>query len=269
MNLVVSVAENQRGEAEEPYTIDWQQGVAKENDRAWVVDKPGRTRALTANRTLAVFGGNNTSGERDVAAALTAHPGRYDFETESLVVAGAQRASQGGADATTPATYRQSAHFGLYDEQLPTLRAEGGDIGGGSEGLVVGVREDITGTLTASYGSQNGNGLGEMAGGLIPVGAEPISVRTAQTSSNGWGIKEGVTGTLDNTGGGAVTISAGVRRLTPVECERLQGFPDNWTAHGVAGPQSDSHRYRQMGNAICVPVMWWIGTRIVRAHEEA
>jgi site-specific DNA-cytosine methylase len=44
-----------------------------------------------------------------------------------------------------------------------------------------------------------------------------------------------------------------VRRLTPVECERLQGFPDDWTAG-----QSDSHRYKQMGNAVAVPVVEWI-----------
>ena len=44
-----------------------------------------------------------------------------------------------------------------------------------------------------------------------------------------------------------------VRRLTPLECERLQGFPDNWTEG-----QADSHRYKQMGNAVAVPVVEWI-----------
>jgi DNA (cytosine-5)-methyltransferase 1 len=50
----------------------------------------------------------------------------------------------------------------------------------------------------------------------------------------------------------------GVRRLTPVECERLQGFPDNWTAN-----QADSARYRQLGNAVAVPVVEWIARRLV------
>jgi DNA (cytosine-5)-methyltransferase 1 len=49
-----------------------------------------------------------------------------------------------------------------------------------------------------------------------------------------------------------------VRRLTPVECERLQGFPDDWTAG-----QSDSARYKQMGNAVAVPVVEWIIQGIV------
>ena len=58
------------------------------------------------------------------------------------------------------------------------------------------------------------------------------------------------------TGGNNVSMVAketNVRRLTPVECERLQGFPDDWTAG-----QSDSHRYKQMGNAVAVPVVEWI-----------
>ena len=44
-----------------------------------------------------------------------------------------------------------------------------------------------------------------------------------------------------------------VRRLTPLECERLQGFPDNWTEG-----QSDTNRYKQTGNAVAVPVVEWI-----------
>lgn len=59
----------------------------------------------------------------------------------------------------------------------------------------------------------------------------------------------------------------GVRRLTPCECERLQGFPDDWTRWGVdeSGKRvelSDSARYRMLGNAVAVPVAEWIGQRI-------
>jgi DNA (cytosine-5)-methyltransferase 1 len=49
-----------------------------------------------------------------------------------------------------------------------------------------------------------------------------------------------------------------VRRLTPLECERLQGFPDGWTED-----QSDTNRYKQMGNAVAVPVVEWIIQGIV------
>lgn len=50
----------------------------------------------------------------------------------------------------------------------------------------------------------------------------------------------------------------GVRRLTPTECERLQGFPDGWTEG-----QSDTARYRQLGNAVTVPVVEWIAGRLM------
>jgi len=55
---------------------------------------------------------------------------------------------------------------------------------------------------------------------------------------------------------------AAVRRLTPTECERLQGFPDGWT-----DGQADSHRYKQMGNAVTVNVAEWIGKRIVEDYN--
>ena len=55
-----------------------------------------------------------------------------------------------------------------------------------------------------------------------------------------------------------------VRRLTPRECERLQGFPDDWTK--IAGA-SDSQRYRVIGNSVAVPVLEWIGRRL-KAWEE-
>ena len=53
-----------------------------------------------------------------------------------------------------------------------------------------------------------------------------------------------------------------VRRLTPLECERLQGFPDHWTA--IPG-NSDTQRYKQLGNAVAVPVAEWILGNIVKA----
>ena len=54
-----------------------------------------------------------------------------------------------------------------------------------------------------------------------------------------------------------------VRRLTPVEFERCQGFPDGWTATSWGKPQSDSARYKQLGNAVAVPVADWIAHRLV------
>jgi DNA (cytosine-5)-methyltransferase 1 len=58
-----------------------------------------------------------------------------------------------------------------------------------------------------------------------------------------------------------VNQSMAVRRLTPVECERLQGFPDNYTNIPKA---ADGPRYKALGNSMAVPVMAWIGKRIAR-----
>lgn len=61
-----------------------------------------------------------------------------------------------------------------------------------------------------------------------------------------------------NGGGMATQYDSVVRRLTPLECERLQGFPDNWTEG-----QTDTNRYKQMGNAVAVPVVEWLIDGIV------
>jgi len=54
-----------------------------------------------------------------------------------------------------------------------------------------------------------------------------------------------------------------VRRLTPRECERLQGFPDDYTLIPYRNkPASDGPRYKALGNSMAVPVMAWIGKRI-------
>ena len=80
---------------------------------------------------------------------------------------------------------------------------------------------------------------------------------------------------LTNPGSGGCTHSRQimtpqmqVRRLTPRECERLQGFPDDYTAIPYRGkPAADSPRYRALGNSMAVPVMRWIGKRIAQVED--
>jgi DNA (cytosine-5)-methyltransferase 1 len=97
--------------------------------------------------------------------------------------------------------------------------------------------------------SQNSNGYAWEGGDVNPtLQATPPS----DTMSQQYGIREGMR----------------VRRLTPIECERLQGFPDDWTRYGTDGKEiSDSARYRMIGNAVCVPVAHWIGERILEAER--
>jgi DNA (cytosine-5)-methyltransferase 1 len=69
-------------------------------------------------------------------------------------------------------------------------------------------------------------------------------------------------------GGAAILQAMAVRRLTPVECERLQGFPDNYTDIKHKGkPTPDGPRYKALGNSMAVPVMHWIGKRIQEVNS--
>jgi DNA (cytosine-5)-methyltransferase 1 len=69
-------------------------------------------------------------------------------------------------------------------------------------------------------------------------------------------------------GGTVVAQRSAVRRLTPREAERLQGFPDDFTLVPYRGkPASDGPRYRAVGNSMAVPVMRWIGQRIQMAND--
>ena len=109
------------------------------------------------------------------------------------------------------------------------------------------IQDDKVNTLQARMGTGGNN---------MPLVAYPIQDgRDMEKKQNGLGIgnEDDPSYTLDRTGGQSVAFPTGVRRLTPVECERLQGFPDNWTEG-----QSDSARYKQMGNAVAVPVVEWI-----------
>lgn len=60
-----------------------------------------------------------------------------------------------------------------------------------------------------------------------------------------------------------------IRRLTPLECERLQGFPDGWTEYGTDGKKiSDTARYKALGNAVSVPIPQYIGTKILEIERK-
>jgi len=98
----------------------------------------------------------------------------------------------------------------------------------------------------------------------------PISTQNALGRVNGredWPLGLGNDGdpapTLTKAHGQGVAIGMAVRRLTPVECERLQGFPNNYTDIQLNGrPTPDGPRYKALGNSMAVPVMAWIGKRI-------
>jgi DNA (cytosine-5)-methyltransferase 1 len=127
-----------------------------------------------------------------------------------------------------------------------------------------------------------GGGRDPAAGGAAQAGAPGRAAGSARGHRRGGGPVT-VVSTLQGGGrrghridaegaaGGHLVLAAGrARRLTPLECERLQGFPDDWTRWTADGrEQSDSARYRQIGNAVAVPVAEWIGRRIAAADAAS
>jgi len=94
---------------------------------------------------------------------------------------------------------------------------------------------------------------------------------TWRTHKDGQGfreVKDGDAPTIparsheDGSGQPVVKNQNKIRRLTPIECERLQGFPDNWTKYGTQGEISDSQRYKMCGNAVTVDVVKAVAEQI-------
>ena len=108
----------------------------------------------------------------------------------------------------------------------------------------------------------------------VAISAETFGLTTEQTPKFASNLALTLT-KQSPTGGGqpqAVVSALQVRRLTPVECERLQGFPDNYTHVPHRGkPAADGPRYKALGNSMAVPCMRWIGERIemVEAVKES
>ena len=197
-----------------------------------------------------------------------------------------------------------------YKEGVGTLRAQGGDIGGGSENLAVTyalpgnwigrkpenggnqvepfldlspcqtatdvhavvyehhaqdsrVKElpEVCSTVTAKYGTGGGN---------MPI----VAVATGETTLSD--VTMSLTASYGQGGADLATkpmiCTNIVRRMTPKECERLQGFPDNYSQISWRGKEPEDcpngHRYKAMGNSMAVPVMRWIGERIKKIEEE-
>jgi DNA (cytosine-5)-methyltransferase 1 len=98
-------------------------------------------------------------------------------------------------------------------------------------------------------------------GHMVPIAFEAnMSLQSPSTNN--------VAPTLTRRTHAAVTTKSTVRRLTPRECERLQGFSDDYTLTPHRGkPAADGPRYKALGNSMAVPVMRWIGERIAMVDK--
>lgn len=202
---------------------------------------------------LIAFGGGNTAGHIDVATACTAHGIRLDFDTETFAVHGTQDPdtncelahtlgrNNGQENACIAFSYKDNGADATSDLS-PTIRAGNHDKSHANSGQPPAI----------AFAFKAGQGA--KAGG---IGYAEEQSPTLTSASSGTNLAP------------AVMHGVAVRRLTPIECERLQGFPDNHTLISWRGKDAadcpDGQRYKAIGNSMAVPVMRWIGERIAEA----
>lgn len=201
---------------------------------------------------LIAFGGGNTAGHIDVATACTAHGIRLDFDTETFAVHGTQ----------DPDTNCELAHtLGRNNGQENACIAFSYKDNGA----------DATSDLSPTIRAGNHDKSHANSGQPPAICIQHASIgRHDAAGPQGKGYQEDVAFTQDSrSSADVVQYGMQVRRLTPIECERLQGFPDNHTLIGWRGKDADEcpdgPRYKAIGNSMAVPVMRWIGERIAAA----
>lgn len=264
-------------------------GVAQRRRRVFVVGCLGDWRSAAAvlfeQHSLQGHPAPRREKGKEVAVCLTARAGNgggFDLESETPVVS--RGAACDVADSLTVGANQTTGFVGDVVAQWPA---------------------EVAPTLNAHFGEKQGledqhiNGGGEVSGTLVKNQTMAVAIRTANTNANGHGIAEEVTHTIDQAQGQAVAFaqntrdevrempyvgalaaepgmkqtsyirqSMQVRRLTPVECERLQGFPDGYTdIHPNGKPTPDGPRYKALGNSMAVPCMKWIGERIAMVEK--
>jgi DNA (cytosine-5)-methyltransferase 1 len=172
----------------------------------------------------------------DIAHCLNAGGmGRIDYESETMIAhalrADGFDASEDGTGRGTPLiAFSVKDHGADAGELAPTLRAGG------------------------HYKSH------------ANAGVMPAIAFGTQMSTPHW--QHDVSDTLQAKNPKGVAQGMAVRRLTPMECERLQGFPDGYTLVPYRGkPAADGPRYKALGNSMAVPVMAWIGRRIAMVER--
>lgn len=215
--------------------------------------RPPGTDVDTADSLIpTAYGGGNTSGPIPVAAALAAHGRRQDFEVETFIThalrgEGFDASEDGTGRGTplvpvvTPIDMRQASRGAT----MTNNRAEG--CSGGAPGTGIGNPGDPAPTVSTSHVAAVAFDMRGRDGGAQFEGPhDTANIRAASGGSSR-----------------SYVASSAVRRLTPRECERLQGFPDDYTLVPHRGkPMADGPRYKALGNSMAVPVMRWIGERI-------
>ncbi|MBX5532680.1 DNA cytosine methyltransferase [Pseudomonas aeruginosa] len=198
------------------------------------------------------FGGENQSRSLFQAGALTAHGVRNDFASETFCVHGTQDLNTLGDMAHTLGrnSGQENAVFAIQAGALRTNPDSGPDGVGvqANHAYTLEAHAEVQAVAVALRGREHG--------GTIELGGD---VAGCLRASSGGGDKP------------HALVHSAVRRLTPRECERLQGFPDDYTLIPWRGKPAeecpDGPRYKSIGNSKAVPVVRWIARRL-KAHLE-
>ena len=233
-------------------------GLAQRRERVYLVASDGES----VDPAEILF--EREGGEGDIAAG--------GAPAEDATARPTRRADATGGSATRPARAAEVSDTLVAHPKHSGCQADDGD------NLIVGgtvtTRDDIARSVpTKTRYGQGQDTLVIREGGSTTVGDKANALRANASRSHQTIVepeREVAKTILAGTKGAApanlehVVSGDGprltVRRLMPIECERLQGFPDGWTAIG-----SDTKRYEAIGNAMPVPVIRWIGERIARA----
>ena len=175
--------------------------------------------------------------------------------------------SEDGTGRGVPTIAFSSKDYGAdaTEDMAPTLRAGEHADSHANAGVLPAVTFALRGRdggATAELGGEVAAALQASTGG----GDKPPVLAVHGTQDPITSVEVGFPLGRNNGGENAVLQTAmAVRRLTPRECERLQGFPDDHTLIPVRGrPAADGPRYKALGNSMAVPVMRWIGARVLR-----
>ncbi|TYK60194.1 DNA (cytosine-5-)-methyltransferase [Pseudomonas synxantha] len=196
---------------------------------------------------LLVFGGNDTRGPIDVAPAQNAcasASGRMDFESEAFVVHGTQ----------DPYVQSDQAHTHSRNN--------------GQENVLY--CREVAQTGTSNYGEQLDNTNSALGPNVETHAIQAGTMRANPASEpDGVGVQADYAYTLEvRAEVQAIQAGSAVRRLTPVECERLQGMADDYTLIPWRGKPAeecpDGPRYKAIGNSKAVTVVRWIGRRLLQ-----